>query len=248
MSRRLLLALNGVNNGALRKWLAEFDGEPRIAWYPSAGQDFRDLLYFHPRCVELYAAHHNEPSPPDIFLHTDYLYYGARFLWNHPIYRDNHTSVSLERVEELPRCHLPLDGRIVVFPRGSPASGRVFYLEMRILSDSLGELTARVIYAIVENAAFCAERVLPCEGRLSHIIHWRHGGGCGGGGLTHGAWLLNVLRQVHCEVFLTQGHACRCEGDDRIHELYPSLAGDEDESQLDQIRTYWGWPHPHAAV
>jgi len=40
-----LLHLNENKNGRLLSWLNRFDGDPRIAWYPSVGQDFRDLLY-----------------------------------------------------------------------------------------------------------------------------------------------------------------------------------------------------------
>jgi hypothetical protein len=45
MSRKLLLELNGGCHGAFHKWLDQLKREPPIAWYPSAGEDFRDLLY-----------------------------------------------------------------------------------------------------------------------------------------------------------------------------------------------------------
>ena len=49
MNRELLLNLNGNKTGQLKKFLDVFEGEPRIAWYPSAGEDFRPLLYLHPK-------------------------------------------------------------------------------------------------------------------------------------------------------------------------------------------------------
>ena len=48
MSIEFLQSLNGHNRGALRNWLDRLDHEPRIAWYPSAGEDFRDLMYLQP--------------------------------------------------------------------------------------------------------------------------------------------------------------------------------------------------------
>jgi hypothetical protein len=237
LSRKLLRALNGPSKGSFAKWLDGFEGEPRIAWYPSAGSDFRDLLYLHPGFAEIQPASKPEPPPPDIFLHTDYYpWSNSSFLDSEVVHIDDRTSILARSVEELPRCDLPLDDRIVDFPSGSEATGRVFFLELEVRSDVLGSFVRPLIYAFVENAAFCAERILPLESRISHIVHVRFGGGCGGGGKSTGIWLLNVLRKLGCELFVTDGHGCRQSGDTRIYELYPSLSGNESASRLEQIR------------
>lgn len=232
MSKEMLYMLNGTNNGALKKWLDNFKGEPRIAWYPSAGNDFRDLLYLNANFSEIEPAANAEPQPPDIFFHTDY--YASSVLDNHTIYQDDHTTVFVTSMEELPLCNLPLDDQIVAFPMGDHATGNVLFLEIEIQSDTLGNFNVPVIYAFVENAAFCAKKILPYNGRLSHIIHIRFGGGCGGGE-SSGIWLLNILKKVKCEVFVSDSHYARQSGDERIYQLYPSLAGN-DASQLEQIR------------
>jgi hypothetical protein len=237
MSKKLLLDLNGKNNGAFRSWLDNFKGEPRIAWYPSSGEDFRDLLYLHPGFSDINPASKPEPRCPDIFLHTDYFPWStSTFLDSSNIHLDDRTSVSVKSIEELPRCKLPLDDQIVDFPQGSLATNRVLFLEAEISSNVLGKFLAPVVYAFVENGAFCAERVLPKGGRFSHVVHVRYGGGCGGGGKSSGIWLLNVLRQLHCELFVTDSHYSRQSGDERTYTIYPSLAGNEDQSQLEQIR------------
>jgi len=237
MSKEILYNLNGTNSGAFRKWLDNFKGEPRIAWYPSAGEDFRDLLYLHPKFSEIEPASKPEPQPPDIFLHTDYFPWStSTFLDNRTIHQDDHTTVSVKFIEELPRCNLPLDNQIVNFREGSHATGRVLFLEIGIQSNILSDFTSPVIYAFVENAAFCAEKILPHKGRLSHIVHVRFGGGCGGGGHSTGIWLLNILQKVKCEVFVSDSHYNRQSGDEMVYRLYPSLAGNEDTSQLEQIR------------
>jgi len=240
MSKRMLYSLNGTNNGAFRRWLDNFKGEPRIAWYPSAGEDFRDLLYLHPKFSEIEPTFEPEPESPDIFLHTDY------FPWppptfldnrdNRTIHEDDHTKVSVISIEELPACNLPLDNEIVDFVYGGHATGRVLFLEVEIQSDTLGNFNAPVIYAFVENAAFCAKKILPNKGRLSHIIHVRFGGGLGGGGKSTGIWLLNILQEVGCEVFVSDGSYDKQTGDERIYRLYPDLSGNEDTTQLEQIR------------
>lgn len=238
MSKELLLALNGNNRGAFHNWLKTFKKEPRIAWYPSAGEDFRDLLYLHPRYAALNPAKQlPEPRPPDIFLHTDYFPWStSRFLDNHTIHLDGHTTVSVRSIEQLPRCQLPLDDKIVEFPKGSHATGRVLFLEIEIQSDLLGKFSVPVVYAFVENAAFCAQKALPHRARFSHVIHVRFGGGLGGGGFSKGKWLLHVLQALQCEVFLSDTRYGLMSGDRRIYALYPSLQRNGRTAQLEQIR------------
>ena len=72
MNRELLINLNGNKTGQLKKLLDNFEGEPRIAWYPSAGEDFRPLLYLHPKFSNLNRGIRQEPQTPDLFIFTDY--------------------------------------------------------------------------------------------------------------------------------------------------------------------------------
>lgn len=118
----------------------------------------------------------------------------------------------------------------------SMATGRVVFLEVDVQSNVLGDFYCPVLYAFVENAAFCAEKILPQEGRFSHVVRVRYGGGAGGGGKSTGLWLLNILTKVKCEVFVSDGALNRQSGDERVYELYPALRGKEDKSQLKQIR------------
>ncbi len=71
MSKQLLLSLNEKNKGKFHTWLSAFKGEPLIAWYPSAGEGFRDLLHLHLKYSEQKPAKTTEPASPDLFLHSD---------------------------------------------------------------------------------------------------------------------------------------------------------------------------------
>ena len=225
----------------LSDWLKAFDGEPRIAWYPSAGYDFRDLLYLHPGFSALRPASKKEPAPPDIFLHTDYAPWDqTSLLGTGVIHSEKRTTVSIAAREELHRCDLPLDDQIVYFLPGGPATGRVQFMEVEVRSNVLGSFTRPVIYAFTENAAFFAQRILPGKATLSHIIHIRYGGGCGGGGRSAGTWLLNVLDKVGCELFITDGHHPWQSGDERVCELYPELSGSGKGPSMEAIRVLRG--------
>lgn len=237
MSRKLLENLNGRNNGLFRKWIDRFDGEPRVAWYPSAGEDFRDLLYLNPKFSEHLPPTEAEPKHPDIFLHTDYFPWStSTFLDSNRIHVDDRTWIQLESTEELPRCELPIDREIVDFPEGSHATGRVVFLNIYVNSNVLGSFSVPVIYAFVENGAFCSRKILANEGKISHVVHVRCGGGRRGGGKSSGIWLLNVLQRIACKCFVTDSHYHRQSGDQRTHHLYPELSGNEETKQLKQIR------------
>lgn len=224
MSERLLRALNGNRNGRFRAWLDRLGREPRIAWYPSAGTDFRALLHLSPSFAAMEPAFGPEPAPPDIFLFTDYFPWGnMTFLDSPTLYEDEHTTVTVRHLEPLPRLDLPLDPEIVDFPEGSVATGHVLFMELEVRSDRLGTLTWPLVYAFCENEAFCARTVLPNGGRFSHVILVRYGNGLGGGKCS-GAWIRNVLERVGCEAYIASGPMGDGKGDEAVPRLYPELA------------------------
>jgi len=224
MTKKLLLNLNGNKTGLFKKFLDEFNGEPRIAWYPSAGTDFRALLYLHPTYSKANPATGQEPQPPDLFLFTDYFpWQNSTFLDNRTVYSDSRTTVYIEHIEELPKLNLKLHERLVDFKEGSTATDRAVFLKVKIDSDTLGTITYPVLYAFAENVAFYCNKIIPNEAIISHIIHVRYGGGLGGGGKASGVWLHNVLKQLNCELFITDGTNQWQDGDKFALELCPSI-------------------------
>ncbi len=243
MSRALLQNLNGSNTGNFHRWLENFHGEPRIAWYPSAGQDYRDMLFLHEKyATTMNPAFKPEPQAPDIFLHTDYFPWSSQsplFLDNPILHADSRTKITVKSREELPRCDLPLDRHIVAFPQGGAATGRVFFLELAI-DCYWGTFSVPLLYAFVENAAFCAQRMIPHHAALSHIVHVRYGAAFGGSKST-GMWLIHTLCRLQCECFITDGHHSIHSGDSRVFELYPMLDSEHNCTPLLQrIRTIKG--------
>ena len=241
MSIEFLQSLNGSRTGLFHRWMQRLGREPRIAWYPSAGEDFRDLMYLHPNFQTQSPASQPEPTCPDLFLHTDYFpWESSSFLDSNLVYEDHRTSVHIRAIEELPRIDLPLDKDIVHFTEGSFATGRVLFLELEVRSDVVGSLTAYALYAFAENAVFCVQKMLSHGAKISHVINVRYGGGLGGGGYSTGAWLLNVLDRLQCEVLISDGHWQSLRGDQRIYQLYHTLAGSEDLKPWKPIRVLPG--------
>jgi len=204
--KKFLLDLNGPNNGYFRKFIDNFNGEPRIAWYPSAGTDFKSLIYLHPKYSEINPALGVDPAPPEMFLFTDYyLSYFLEFINKPLIFSDSRTSISIEHIEWLPNLNLPLHREVIVFSEGSAFTDKAVFLMIKIKSNIFGESTIPVIYAFAENEAFYCKKLAPTKVAISHIIHVRYGSGFGGGRAS-GVWLLHVLKKLNCEVFITDNH------------------------------------------
>jgi hypothetical protein len=240
MSKHFLHNLNGTNSGSFRSFLNRCAAEPKIAWYPSAGYDFRPLLYLNPKYSELISTDELEMPFPDIFIFTDY--FPAKFsdIINQGLLIDKaNTKIWVEEVEELPRLSISLSTELVNKKGNGNNYGRVFFLKVKVKSDVLGEFTYPVIYAIAENLAFYCDKLIPQKAVLSHVIHVRYGGGCGGGGSASGTWVLNALNSLQCTWLISDGHHAWQSGDFKALELCKSLPKTF-EFQLNSIRTIPG--------
>lgn len=237
MNRELLINLNGNKTGQLKKFLDNFEGEPRIAWYPSAGEDFRPLLYLHPKFSNLNRGIRQEPQTPDLFIFTDYFpWKSSKFLDSNKIYSSSKTRVIIEHIEELPNLNLlPLEKELVHSQTGSQVTDKAVFLKIKIESNALGSISYPVIYAFTVNETFYCKKLIPFNAKISHIIHVRYGGGLGGGGFAKGAWLLNVLGKLHTELFITDGRLSWQQGDNFAIKYCLSIPK-EKNVKLKQIR------------
>ncbi|MBP7653910.1 hypothetical protein KA977_10845 [Candidatus Dependentiae bacterium] len=227
MSKDLLNFFNGNNRGLLKYYLdCKLPDNLNIAWYPSAGKDFRALLYLTQKYAELNPASSNENFFPNFYLFTDYdNYFFSSIYENSTIHSDKNTEIILNNYEELPNLELPLDKEIVNCYEGSEMTGRLFFLEIQVKSKKIGDFICPVIYAFVENESFCSKILLSQKTSLSHIIHIRYGAPSGGGKAS-GIWLLNVLKKLNCKVFISDGSFNLSDGDIAAYTLYPNLKGE----------------------
>ncbi len=225
MSLLFLETLNGENQGPFRRWLDSRSHTPRIAWYPSAGTDLRDILYLS----AAYAGHlpplsADEPSCPDLFLHTDMGAPGnVKFVTELIAFEDPRTRIRVVEWEELPRCELPMRPELVAFHEGTELSHRVFFFQLAVESRHLGEFTVPLLYVFAENAAFCALRLLPLQARITHLVQVRYGHSLGGANDSPG-WLLGQLETLGVKLVVSDG----CERsdfreDNATYRCYPSL-------------------------
>lgn len=238
MSIKLLKFLNGEKNGLLSNYIETLKNEPRIAWYPSAGTDFRALMFLSEKYTKTDRATKKDPEQPDIFIFTDYFpWSSSTFLDDKIIYKDQKTTITIRDLEELPNLGLPLHNDIIDFPKGGKANNRVIFMNIDVKSSFLGDITYPVIYAFVENEAFCGEIALPNNSKFSHIINIRYGGGLGGGGKSTGTWIENILRKVQCNIYVHSHEQQYQKGDIAAMKYYPELKEDDKKEEFEIIRT-----------
>jgi hypothetical protein len=206
MSIELLEVLNGEARGLFRERIERFraEGPPRLAWYPSAGDDLRDVLYLSERFSARNRGTLPDPPPPDLFIHTD-----ARLPWRFDqwsergAHRDRKTHIRVLARERLADLHLPVDERLVMPPDGP--TGHVEFFELEVESRRQGLFRACLLFVQAENAAFCARRLLPCRARVTHLVQVRYGHG-EGGARTNGEWLQYLTEALGTEVLISDPH------------------------------------------
>ena len=143
---------------------------PNIAWYPSAGRDFRDLIEVNRTSIQ-----------PDLHIHTDYDLKSTKLKLGE-VFNDEKTKVSICNIEELQFIN-PIDffvnPEFVDFPEEAPRASLLFLLDVKIeLKGST--FNKPVLYIYMENINFLDEILLKKQISISHLIKIREGCGWGG--------------------------------------------------------------------
>lgn len=221
----LLDMLNRGKTPLLRDWLCRQLAPVQISWYPYAGSDFHDLVYFSKRYLErIHIAKELRDTAPQLFIHTDA---GVRIKGDLcdalnllPIWtpEDGRTKVSLLDMEHLARLPIPLiteeeKGRTLGV---SPQYGQALFFKLRIQSDKLGDFEQHVVYCFVENRVFLERMLRPSQSQ----VRWIYTAGIGG---PDGAasWLRGAIDELHAKVVRGNASFVSDFGDAWQHPLYP---------------------------
>jgi hypothetical protein len=178
--------------------------EGRICYYPSAGSDFRPLVYQQSSGMAelgLVNAKGGIVRPgADLFSDSSY---AAPDLWIHSDFRGDHLTEWLEtklvhhdgRVEIRLLAHTEIHPERMDFQQ-SPSkeytslpptemTGRVFFLRLAVANETIGNVECDVLYFCVENVDLIRNFLLQKHVSLSHVVWVRDGAGFGGGRIRH---------------------------------------------------------------
>lgn len=180
----LLIGKTELAQLALDEFFSGID-EEKILWYPSAGKDYRDLMEVTPERLGL----HGIPEQPNIICHTDYnqSWTGLEEDKRWPITIHRHARTTIKIMEKLPLAFAP-DINIQYRVRGShvsshvngPGETSIYFLKLKIISDTLGEFDVQMFYFMFENYNFLEELILKNKLAITHFVKVRQGCGFGG--------------------------------------------------------------------
>ena len=191
-----------------------------ICWYPSAGGDFRALLFLSRQYCEWKGVDICPEELPDLFVmsdcdHKNITYTGGHGLLNvevlnaedifsvkcFDIYSDIHTTITASGIQVLNRLNIPCDDKLYGLSK-SENYGCAFLFKAHISSKQLGEWDADVLYLLVENTGFALRYLLPNRLSVDYIVCVRYGSSFGGSGLP-GKWLLKLIPQLNVRYYLS---------------------------------------------
>ena len=192
-----------------------------VCWYPSAGSDFRALLFLS----DWYYKKNNVPMDkgqvlPDLFVMTDYLglgdFYVNQSFWGdayeqimrgncepgsclvHVSYKNSSTDIVVKRYERLCDLRLPFDSRLKCSEKPAVYNS-AFLIEVEVISrsyDVVNRYETAVLYAAAENQLF-AERILISRGlKTEYLVIMNYGAGFGGGNGISYKWILRDYKEL----------------------------------------------------
>lgn len=160
----------------LNKLRQELGDNPRILWYPSAGNDYRDII----ETSELKAATNNIAEIPQLYIHTDYM---SRWINSDGAKCDDGSVVKIIRQREMilsDDVNYYVNPDYVDFPEDANKSPVVRLLDIRITTPQGKVIEAPVLYFFFENMNFLTEVLLKNKIHISHLVKVRDGYGLGG--------------------------------------------------------------------
>lgn len=177
MINKILRGIDGQSQTQLDNLSKSIGDNPNILWYPSAGNDYRDILELtHER-----AQFHGITELPDLFIHTDYNQQFLRLTGN--AHNDFGTNVRIENRFELQliqNVQYNINPEFVDSPDDAPIEPTIYLLDISVTSKILGEVKKTIIYFLFENINFLDEVILKNNIPISFLVKVREGCGFGG--------------------------------------------------------------------
>lgn len=194
----------------------------KVCWYPSAGKDYRPLLYLSDQYkVYCKIGCSHEPKSPDFFILTDYNSH-LEFRKGSILHQDSCSKITVLDSEKLMPINMRYSLDIVDFAQNR-SYNNVTFIQALVESKQIGTFKVPLLYINAINEYFCMDFLIRYQAIISYIIHVRYGGGCGGGGRASGAWLNYVLELLKTEVYITDEQEDLQSGDEVFLEQFPKL-------------------------
>jgi hypothetical protein len=185
----LLKGKNRTSQKRLNKLFGSLRDNPKILWYPSAGNDYRDILELSEVKIDEknirgninIVTDYGIPAP-DLFIHTDYNKNMVE-LKKGELFNDHKTVVIAKEIYPLSIHHsvkYEINENFVDSPQDAPQEPEIYLLDLEISSNKLGKIEKPVIYFLFENINFFQEVLLKHGINVAYMVKVREGCGMGG--------------------------------------------------------------------
>lgn len=217
----------------LQNYLQKFSS---ICWYPSAGFDYREMLYL----TKSYANRINwdEDQFPDCFVLTDYIAFSCNPLFKttlcHDVilFQDEETKIVAKNGTELSKLNVSYNQDFVVFRRDENY-GRVIAADIEIQSTVLGNMKTKAIFAVAENTSFAIEFLIRNNIHIDYVLRVRYGHMLGGGN-SNGMFLKRILNDLNARYFLSDANYSS-DKDCVAFDVYGELLKSRNDAELEDI-------------
>ena len=200
------------------------DGDERVLWYPSAGEDYRDIMEMY----EKRRVPHGIELVPNVYCHTDYR--RPPNIAEGTVLRDDGRT----RIELLESHKLFI--RTEFAGNNEP---EVYLMRIKIESESLGTTEHWVFRFVMENNEFLEHILLRGKVRVSHLVKVREGLGFGGGNGRSIAVAYGFLGLLGLKYVIADTQARYCDkAHQRLLGLFP---GPNPDFNLMALTDYFSW-------
>ena len=183
-----------------------------ICWYPSAGNDFRALLFLSEWYYkEKHVPHDSAQNFPDLFILTDYQGLGDsskidiyEYKSGDLLFDDGRTEIVVEGFEPLQKLTLSYDPNLTTFNRTSAYNSvLLFTVEVKSkLGGNNNSYKSSILYVTVQNESFANELILPNKISIEYLVLVRYGTGfgCAQNGPS---WIIDELINLGVEYLIS---------------------------------------------
>lgn len=224
-----------------------------ICWYPSAGRDFREMLFFSKQYYSVHKAEFANAAPskevPDLFLLTDLIPWKgeldyARF--GHPLgnsdfdklesgklkcgdflFYDDYTQIKVLKYSYLEDVGVPFHAEFCDMAKPQDF-GRAYYFQLEISSKHQQDKRVwetNLVYVITENTAFAFDYLVKNEIHLDYVVAIRYGEAFGGSRVWP-TWIYYLLGQFRTRYFIEAGYDYDVQAKPEIPEMVKKYYGE----------------------
>lgn len=221
-----------------------------ICWYPSAGEDFKPLLFISDWYYKKNSVPMDEGQVlPELFIFTDYAgfyshdtelrCYGNAYeqiqngyckpdsCFIHVSYKNSSTDIIVKSFEKLRDLQLPFDSELAAFEKG-PDYNSAFLMKVEVISrinEEVKTYETSIMYVAALNELFAERVLIPNRFKTEYLIIIRYGTGFGGGNGKGFTWILSDYKELGIK-YLVTSHCVQGEfSETKSDKPYPNITG-----------------------